>query len=300
MTIDLVDEKLYIINLLAEKTNSFIKESEIFLGEKKKKMEITRILPKECICKLISLTTPKDACRSSVVSSAFKELADSDDTWEAFLPSDWQDLIAQSSSPNLISMPKRQLYLHLSDHPLLLANQTMSFSLAKESGKKCYMIGARGLGIAWGDTPPYWNWVSPRQSRFPQVAELQYVWWFDVRGALNTVLLSPKTTYEVLFIFRFGRRRSGFTNKQVNYSLATQGGMNTIGQVVLDPPEIGVKHRDDGWMEFKVGEFFTEDHEQDDDDDGSLSFRVWETDNYYTKNGIFVEGVEFRPRSTNT
>ncbi|KAI9116354.1 hypothetical protein K1719_012521 [Acacia pycnantha] len=254
-------------------------------------MEITAILPRECICKIISVTTPKDACRLSAVSSAFKESADSDDTWQAFLPSDWQDLIARSCSPELISLPKKQLYLHLSDHPLLLANRTMSFSLAKESGKKCYMIGARGLGIAWGDTPPYWTWVSFRQSRFPQVPELQYVWWFDVRGALDTRVLSPGTKYEVWFMFRLGRRRSGFTDKKVNVSLTSEGGMNTSTSQV---PAASVILRDDGWMEFKIGDFLTL-HEQDDDD--SVSFRVWETHNFYTKNGILLEGVDFRPTS---
>ncbi|KAK4285580.1 hypothetical protein QN277_002260 [Acacia crassicarpa] len=260
-----------------------------------KKMEITAILPSECICKIISGTTPKDACRSSAVSSVFKRSADSDDTWQAFLPSDWQDLIAQSPSPDLISLPKKQLYLHLSDHPLLLSDKNMSFSLAKETGKKCYMIGARGLGIAWGDTPHYWNWVSFRQSRFPQVAKLQYVWWFDVRGELDTRVLSPGTRYEVWFMFRFGREGSGFKNKQVNVSLTSEGGMNTTtSQVVLDPPAASVILRDDGWMEFKIGDFLTL-HEQD--DDASVSFRVWETDNFYTKKGILLEGVDFRPTS---
>ncbi|KAK4262229.1 hypothetical protein QN277_027811 [Acacia crassicarpa] len=39
------------------------------------------------------------------------------------------------------------------------------FSLAKESGKNCYMIGAKGLCIIWGDTPRYWNWICIPQSR---------------------------------------------------------------------------------------------------------------------------------------
>lgn len=69
--------------------------------------------------------SPKDACRSSAVCSALKDSADSDEAWEGFLPSDWQHLVAQSSSPNLNSLPKKQLYLHLCDHPLLLADNTL-------------------------------------------------------------------------------------------------------------------------------------------------------------------------------
>ena len=41
-----------------------------------------------------------------------------------------------------------------------------SFSLDKPSGKKCFMIGARGLSIIWGQTPQYWQWITPPESRY--------------------------------------------------------------------------------------------------------------------------------------
>lgn len=38
--------------------------------------------------------------------------------------------------------------------------------MEKKSGKKCYLVGARELGIAWGvDTPWYWEWKSHPESR---------------------------------------------------------------------------------------------------------------------------------------
>ncbi|KAK4285565.1 hypothetical protein QN277_002249 [Acacia crassicarpa] len=252
-------------------------------------MGMMEILPRECICKIISFTTPKDACRSSAVSSAFKECVDSDETWEAFLPSDCRDLISRSSSPNLISLPTKQLYLHLADHPLLLADKTMSFSLAKESGKKCYMIGAKGLCVIWGDTPRYWNWICIPQSRFSHVAELNHVWWFEVKGSLNIKLLSPKTQYDVFFIFMFGNESYGFTEALVNFSITKGGEGRSLG-VVLDPPGIEVMQREDGWMEVKAGEFFTEEEEGE----GLVEFRAWQTE-AYIKAGIFIEGIEFRP-----
>ncbi|KAK4285566.1 hypothetical protein QN277_002250 [Acacia crassicarpa] len=252
-------------------------------------MAITEILPRECVCKIISFTTPKDACRSSAVSSAFKECADSDETWEAFLPSDCRDLISRSSSPNLISLPTKQLYLHLSDHPLLLADKTMIFSLVKESGKKCYVIGGKGLCVIWGDTPLYWNWICDPHSRFPLVAELDHVWWFEVKGSLNIKLLSPKTQYDVFFVFSYADYSDGFTEAPVNFSISKAGEVRSL-EVVIDVRELDVKPREDLWLEVKAGEFFTEEEEGE----GLVEFRAWQTD-AHIKEGITIEGIEFRP-----
>ncbi|KAJ4957167.1 hypothetical protein NE237_013950 [Protea cynaroides] len=46
------------------------------------------VLPEGCISNILSLTSPSDACRSSVVSSVFRSAADSNSVWERFLPSD--------------------------------------------------------------------------------------------------------------------------------------------------------------------------------------------------------------------
>ncbi|KAK4259797.1 hypothetical protein QN277_006091 [Acacia crassicarpa] len=257
-------------------------------------MDMARVLPKDCMCKILSLTTPKDACRSSAVCLALKNSADSDETWEAFLPAELEHLVAQSSSTNLNSLAKKQLYLHLCDHPLLLAGNTMSFSLDKESGKKCYMIGARGLWILWSHVPKYWSYASIQESRFPEVAVLHQVWWFEVKGNFNTKLLSQRTTYDVLFVFQFGSEILGFADTSINFSLNESGIHKSEGQVALYPPIIGVKQRKDGWLEIKVGEFYTEDEE----DGGSiLEFKLWDFDDYNEKSGILVEGFEFRPKS---
>ncbi|XP_054816864.1 F-box protein At2g02240-like [Prosopis cineraria] len=225
--------------------------------------DITRVLPKALLWEIVSRLTPRDASRTSAVCSYFKECADSDETWRD---------------------------LHLSDHPVLVADGTKRFFLEKESGKKCYMIGASGLHIIWGDTPRYRSWIPIPESRFPQVAELDHVWWFEVKGNLQIRLLSSKTSYDVFFIFKFGSNRFGFTDAPVSFSL-TKGDQSPPREVVLDPPGSDVTQREDGWMEIKVGEFFTE---EDGDDDGLVEFRAWQTEGHI-KRGILVEGIEFRP-----
>ena len=88
-------------------------------------MDFTKYLPEDCVFKIISFTTPKDASRTSLVCSALRVAGDSDVVWGNFLPSDLEDIISQSSSPTLNSLPEKQLYFHLCDHPLLVANNTM-------------------------------------------------------------------------------------------------------------------------------------------------------------------------------
>ncbi|KAI4346199.1 hypothetical protein L6164_013271 [Bauhinia variegata] len=121
----------------------------------------------ECISKIISFTSPKDACRSFLVQSVFRAAADSDAVWE-----------------------------NVCDHPVLMVNSNMSFSLDKHSGKQCYSIGAKGVIIIWGNSPQYWKWTSIPESRFPQVAELKHAWWLEVKGRIETIVLKHKIWYE--------------------------------------------------------------------------------------------------------
>ncbi|KAK8684935.1 hypothetical protein V6N13_040949 [Hibiscus sabdariffa] len=154
-------------------------------------MDFTRILPEECLCLIISLTSPADACRSAMVCPALRSAADSDAVWEKFLPCDYKSIILESSSSaKLVSMGKKELYFSLFSHHILIQNGTMSFQLEKGSGKKCYMLGARALSIIWGDTPFYWTWTSQPHSRFSEVAELKLVWWLEVKGRIETRFLS--------------------------------------------------------------------------------------------------------------
>lgn len=79
------------------------------------------VLPEGCIANILSLTTPPDACRLSLVCSIFRSAAESDHVWERFLPADYQAVVALSDgfSPAVIGS-KKKLYLHHCDAPLLI------------------------------------------------------------------------------------------------------------------------------------------------------------------------------------
>lgn len=89
-------------------------------------MEITKVLPDDCISLIISLTSPRDACRMALLSHAFNSIADSNAVWQMFLPLDYIHIISNSSSPpSLLSLPKKDLYFSLCYHPILTHNGDM-------------------------------------------------------------------------------------------------------------------------------------------------------------------------------
>lgn len=160
-----------------------------------------QFLPEGCISNIISLTSPQDACSASVISVGFKSASESDTVWEKFLPSDYEEIISNSVSP-LNYATKKDLYCHLCHSPILINNGKLSFRLSKSTGKKCYMLCARELNIAWKDDPRYWSWTSLPESRFPEVAELLDVCWLDIRGNMPARLLSLKTNYAAYLVFK--------------------------------------------------------------------------------------------------
>nr|CAD1830905.1 unnamed protein product [Ananas comosus var. bracteatus] len=157
-----------------------------------------------CIAHVISLTSPRDACRLSVVSAAFRSAAASDAVWQRFLPPDFPSILSRAAAAvDLGCSSKKDLFFRLCHHPLLLLHApTPSFWLDKSSGAKCYMLLARALSIAWGDTPEYWAWNRIPDARFGEVAELLDVCWLEIVGRIGSSALSPKTAYAAYLVFK--------------------------------------------------------------------------------------------------
>ncbi|XVF38041.1 hypothetical protein REPUB_Repub20aG0063600 [Reevesia pubescens] len=254
------------------------------------------VLPAECVSLIISLTSPEDACRSALVSLALRSIADSDVVWERFLPCDYKEIISgSSSSSSLLSLRKKDLFSHLSLHPILIENGSMSFQLEKKTGKKCYMLGARALSITWGDTPQYWSWTSIPESRFSEVAELKLVWWLDVKGRIETTILSSTTNYAAYLVFKLDRNYVYGFRRTVGLHVNVEGiASGEVRNVLLDPPgnvPQQAQERGDGWLEIEMGEFWNECG-----DEGTVEFSLREVDCNYYKQGLIIEGIELRPK----
>ncbi|GKV02500.1 hypothetical protein SLEP1_g14933 [Rubroshorea leprosula] len=113
-----------------------------------------RALPADCFAAIISLTSPLDACRLSLVSTFFNSVASSDAVWVKFLPADYQNLFPASHSVSSL----KDLYLNLCDHPVLIEDGKKFFTqqelfVGQKKWGKSYMLAPRNLAITWGDTP---------------------------------------------------------------------------------------------------------------------------------------------------
>ncbi|XP_009391276.2 F-box protein PP2-B10-like [Musa acuminata AAA Group] len=173
----------------------------------------TEKLPELCIVHAISLTSPRVASRLSAVSTTFRAAATSDTVWDRFLPSDWQSLVSRAVHPVDFSSfsSKRDIFFRLCD-PILIDDGKMSFSLDRSSGAKCYVLSARKLSITWADAPWYWKWRCLPESRFADVAELLDVYWLEIRGKIESRMLSQKTAYAAYLIYRTSDEAYGLTN----------------------------------------------------------------------------------------
>ncbi|CAK9329819.1 unnamed protein product [Citrullus colocynthis] len=276
-------------------------------------------LPEGVVAKILSLTTPSDACRSSAISRTFHAAAQSDIVWDKFLPPDWELLISLRKPSNLnfdpISSRKKEIFFSLCDNPVLIDDGNKSLSLEKWSGKKCIMLGARDLSVVWGDTPFYWVWKHRPDSRFAEVAVLLNVWWLEIRGRISCRMLSPKTTYAVYFVFKMRRRNYyGFDIDPADATVGILGTENQRKSVCLDPylknprprydnvPFVirprsedmaGLEQpqkRHDGWFEIELGEF------QSGDGDDEVEMSLKEVKGTTGKIGLVVEGIEIRPK----
>ncbi|PON76585.1 Phloem protein, partial [Parasponia andersonii] len=274
-------------------------------------------LPEGCIEDIVSATTPRDACRLCSVSPFFRSVAQSDVVWERLLPPDCLSILSRSvDPPPPLPLPsKKDLYFSLCDQPVLIDQGRKSFSLDKESGKKCFMISARELSIVWGDTPMYWSWICFPESRFEDVAELIDVCWLEIRGKIDVSMLSPSTLYTANLVFKSTEEAYGFSIQAGKGAVGLAGGEKSARKIVLDvkrrqgqsrrqrrnrnlvesrrrrDDDLNFpRERRDGWMETELGEFF-----RDGGQEGELEMSVMDLSSHW-KSGLIVQGIEIRPK----
>ncbi|KAF3457648.1 hypothetical protein FNV43_RR02306 [Rhamnella rubrinervis] len=279
------------------------------------------VLPEECIAHIISLTSPRDACCCTAVSSKFRSVAESDTVWVRFLPSYWEDIVSRLVSPVKFSS-KKALYFHLCHSPIFIdQGNNKSFTLEKVSGIIRYMLGSEELLMLWNDVPIPWNNLPVSdiipsnkhvESRFLKACLVEDMSYLQIRGRMKLKLLSPNTAYEAFLIYlhRFGEIEHPPMKVSISVrSIGKEGESHGVEEVVNDAnlftssvfststkdDGYGARKRGDGWMEVKMGEFFTG---EDDDDACEVEMRLWETTGYvvHVDYGLVVQGIELRPK----
>ena len=74
-------------------------------------------------------------------------------------------------------------------------------------------------------------------NRFFEAAELNFVWWLQIKGSIDSKLLSPNTTYATYFVFKFAKSRHGFEQRPVELKVHFEGRENGNSHIMyLDPP----------------------------------------------------------------
>ncbi|KAK1399596.1 Phloem protein 2-B5 [Heracleum sosnowskyi] len=246
------------------------------------------LLPEDCIAHVLSCTSPQDACRAALTSPLMKDVANSDFIWNAFLPSDYQEIISRSTSP-VSFKSKKELFMKLTS-PLLIDGGTKTISLDKVTGKKCYMLCARELHITWSGNSLYWSWKHLLQSRFAEVSELVMVCWLELSAKMNTRMLSENTFYGAFLVVKFADRAFGL-DQLPSEVLIEVGNSRYEGTICLCHSKSSdrIRERSDGWMEIEIGFFHTDDAEK------HVKISLKEVKGVHLKGGLIVEGIEVRP-----
>uniref|UniRef100_A0A1D1Z9X8 F-box protein At2g02240 n=1 Tax=Anthurium amnicola TaxID=1678845 RepID=A0A1D1Z9X8_9ARAE len=217
---------------------------------------------------------------------------------ERLLPADYEQMHSRAVTPVRYSS-KSELY-DLLCNSILIDGGRKSFSLERETGKKCFLLSVKEIHMSWGGNRSYWRWPSlPQISRFSQVAELIEVCWLDIFCRFVVSELSPGTLYSAYLVFRLKEGSHGLDGFQ-EASVAL-GSYLSRRWVCLDPSEdaamhcgpVGVPHpRGDGtWMELQLGEFMVAAEE----DGQMVVVRLREVERLNWKSGLVIEGIELRP-----
>ncbi|KAJ3691417.1 hypothetical protein LUZ61_020581 [Rhynchospora tenuis] len=260
--------------------------------------EISR-LPVDCLSHVISLTSPRDACRCSAVSTFFQSAAAANVVWEHFLPADLDNILS-GTLDKPVFLSKKDLYFHLSNQGILVDDGKMILSLDRSTGAKICMLSTKAAYIVWGEDIRYWQHVPNHDSRFPEVAQLIIVWWLELFIELSSKNLTPKTRYAAYFIFKLEDDSNGF-DLPIEMSIAF-GEQETQHKVCLQPRNDTARHsannpirypqvRADQWSEVEIGVFFN-----DGEEDDQVVARVEEKKGPWAKRGLIFYGIEFRPK----
>lgn len=150
------------------------------------------LLPEDCLVQILSHVPPRLVCQSSLVSTAIRDAAESELLWETFLPSGYREIICRLVTP-IMFKSKKQLYVKLLSPVLIDGAQKVkwsddiilgfaaiwfvptiffgsavysflcfvtlqTFSIDRETNKKCYTLSARELSIAFSRNALCWCW----------------------------------------------------------------------------------------------------------------------------------------------
>ncbi|KAF8395324.1 hypothetical protein HHK36_019267 [Tetracentron sinense] len=261
-------------------------------------------IPESCVACVFMYLTPPEICNLARLNHAFRGAASSDSVWESKLPPNYQDLLDLMPPERYQNLSKKDVFALLS-RPVPFDDGHKEIWLDRVTGRICMSISAQGMAITGIDDRRYWNWIPTEESRFPVVAYLQQIWWFEVDGAVKFPF--PSGIYSLSFRLhlgrftkRLGRRVSNFEHthgwdiKPVRFELSTSNGQQASCERCLDKPgeyDANGNPKRGCWIEYKVGEFIVCDSEPVTE----VRFSMKQIDCTHSKGGLCVDSVFIVP-----
>ncbi|KAG6599216.1 F-box protein PP2-B15, partial [Cucurbita argyrosperma subsp. sororia] len=244
------------------------------------------VLPEDCVSAILSLTTPTDAGKLSLVSSTFRSAAESDVVWSRFLPKNYAEIVAASDisgesplcskreaffrlcSPILIDGGKKRAGDHLELRSTLLELEIRSSIKIRRS--------CRAQSIELGGNP----WKNKNRTAVSNTLYGAYLvvkisekgYGLDLMPAQVCVhwgmrCRAPKALFGCAARNRATSKWSlcfyGNRRERAIKLFAADLGDNFDSNGIRD-----LRQRDDGWSEIELGEFFT----GEDDEHLTMSF----------------------------
>ncbi|KAI4369378.1 hypothetical protein MLD38_017821 [Melastoma candidum] len=265
-------------------------------------------LPVDCLSEILSLTSPREVCRLSTVSSSFRSAAESDAVWRKFLPYAADDLVRRLADALAFPSSNKEVFVRLCRRPLIFDTGRKSFGLERSTGSIVYMLSARELSITWGDDPMYWSWKSVPESRFAEAVELRFISWLEIEARVSTESLSPHTLYRAYLVLSITKRAHGLDSVPAITWVEVAGTRVSRGKALIQNGcgsegrgggdegggwSVPVGRDGDGWKEIELGEFVTG---AGGGDGVEVRAGLKEVEGCQVKGGIVVEGIELRPK----
>ncbi|PIA25493.1 hypothetical protein AQUCO_11200003v1 [Aquilegia coerulea] len=231
---------------------------------------------------------------------------------EPVVSHNYEDIIKAADAP-IDRSSKEKLFAQLHSG-VYLHQKKQKYWIDKESGLNCFMLFSKGLSINWVNEERYWSWRTfedPEEGTL-EMAELLKVCALEVNGSLDPSLLSPKTMYEIVYIFKLYEQAKGwefpvtlktrFTEEEVirKLSLLPKFQEEWIEAHVGDgEPDIKMRkaslmNKPRGqWIELVAGEIYT-DHCFSIKKHICFSLSEYQGGNW--KSGLLMKGVVLRPK----
>ncbi|KAJ8615275.1 hypothetical protein MRB53_034647 [Persea americana] len=261
-------------------------------------------IPESCVACVFMYLTPPEICNLARLNRAFRGAASSNAVWDSKLPSNYQDLLDLLPRDRHLNLSKKGIFAVLS-RPIPFDDGTKEVWVDRVTSGVCMSISAKAMLITGIEDRRYWSWIQTEESRFPVVAYLQQIWWFEVDGSLK--FRFPAGVYTLSFRLhlgrfskRLGRRICNFDNthgwdlKPVRFELSTSDGQQASCECCLDEPEqddANGNHKRGSWIEYQVGTFIV----SDPDAFMEIRFSMKQIDCTHSKGGLCLDSVSIMP-----